>query len=252
MDSSNSSNSSNNNKRVFVAGAYGAIGMRLCRLLVADGYTVFGTTRHAPRAAALTALGVTPVVVDVYDAAALAAAVARVAPHFVIHQLTDLPPGLDPHLMADGRKRNARMRDEGTRNLVAAIARLGPDATPRRLVAQSIAFAYEPTASASTSPATEETPLASPALAAFENRVLAAPSAVNVVLRYGQLYGSGTGFASATDPAVHVDAAAHAALLALTRGITGVYNIAEDGAAVSSDKAKRELGWQTAFRIESE
>jgi hypothetical protein len=45
-----------------------------------------------------------------------------------------------------------------------------------------------------------------------------------------------------------VDAAAHAALLAVSRG-AGVYNIAENGGAVSSTKARRELGFDPAFRI---
>jgi hypothetical protein len=48
---------------------------------------------------------------------------------------------------------------------------------------------------------------------------------------------------------LHVDAAAHAALLAVTRGVPGIYNIAEDDGAVSSEKAKRELGLDTAFRL---
>lgn len=43
-------------------------------------------------------------------------------------------------------------------------------------------------------------------------------------------------------------AAAHAALQAVNKG-AGVYNIAEDDGAVSSAKAKRELGFDPAFRI---
>ena len=44
------------------------------------------------------------------------------------------------------------------------------------------------------------------------------------------------------------DAAAHAALLAVTKGTPGIYNIAEDDGAVSSEKAKRELGFDASFR----
>jgi hypothetical protein len=54
-----------------------------------------------------------------------------------VHQLTDLPPGLDRALMAEATARNAQIRDEGTRNLVDATVR----ACVRRLVAQSVAFA---------------------------------------------------------------------------------------------------------------
>jgi hypothetical protein len=55
----------------------------------------------------------------------------------------------------------------------------------------------------------------------------------------------------ARKPALHVDAAAQAAVLALTKGKPGIYNIAEDDAALSSDKAKRELGFDATFRIKS-
>ena len=62
---------------VFIAGASGAIGRVLCRLLVRDGWQVVGTTRSASRADMLQSLGVVPVIVDVFDAAALSAAGRR-------------------------------------------------------------------------------------------------------------------------------------------------------------------------------
>lgn len=54
------------NRRIFVAGVSGAIGRVLCRLLVADGWIVVGTTRSPDKADALRAIGVAPVIVDVY------------------------------------------------------------------------------------------------------------------------------------------------------------------------------------------
>lgn len=70
------------------------------------------------------------------------------------------------------------------------------------------------------------------------------------ILRYGKLYGPGTGFATrASDSTVHVDAAAHAARLALIRGASGIYNVAEKDGSVSSDKATKDLGWNPDFRI---
>jgi hypothetical protein len=50
-------------------------------------------------------------------------------------------------------------------------------------------------------------------------------------------------------PPIHIDAAAHAALLALTRGAPGIYNVAEDDGTVSIDKARKDLGFDPAFRI---
>jgi nucleoside-diphosphate-sugar epimerase len=228
-------------RSVFIAGATGAIGLPLCRLLVTDGWSVTGMTRRAEKAAMLAALGVTPVVVDVFDAEALRAAVVAAAPAAVVHQLTDLPPGLDPALMAAARVRNTRIRDEGTRNLIAAAAAAGAG----RLILQSIAFAYAPGPKPF-----DETAAIDPAQAgviSLETQALAAPMPA-VVLRYGRLYGPGTGFEAAGGAApVHVEAAADAARRALERG-TGIYNIAESDGEVSSARAAAELGWSPAFR----
>ena len=59
-------------RRVLLAGAAGAVGKRLAPLLRRAGYEVAGTTRSAEKAATLAAGGVRPVIVDVFDAAALA------------------------------------------------------------------------------------------------------------------------------------------------------------------------------------
>ena len=124
--------------RIVLAGAYGVIGRRLTPLLHAAGHAVFGTTRSVANADALRALGAEPIVMDVFDEQGLMAAIAAVRPYAVIHQLTDLPDGLDPARMAAAVVRNARIRDLGTRNLVRAAIAAGV----RRFIAQSIAWAY--------------------------------------------------------------------------------------------------------------
>ena len=69
-------------------------------------------------------------------------------------------------------------------------------------------------------------------------------------MRYGQIYGPGTGFEEPAEPApLHVDAAAQAALLAIDRGTPGIFNIAEDDGFVSIAKAIGELGWSPDFRL---
>ena len=73
----------------------------------------------------LRALGIEPAIVDVFDEALLFEAVRKAEPDVVVHQLTDLPPALDPARMADALVRNARIRDVGTRNLVAAAVAAG-------------------------------------------------------------------------------------------------------------------------------
>lgn len=237
---------------IFLAGAAGAIGMRMLPLLRQAGLSVVGTTRSAAKAESLRAQGVAPVVVDVFDAEALSRAMKAARPDVVIHQLTDLPRNLEPSQMAQALPRNARIRGEGTRNLVSAAIAAGA----RRLVAQSIGWAYAP----GPEPHAESDPLDAEAegdrgitlrgVIALEELVLRSPPLEGIVLRYGQLYGPGTHSAmpSASAP-VHVDAAAYAAVLAIDRGRPSAYNIAQPNRHIATEKARAELGWDAQFRI---
>jgi len=126
----------------------------------------------------------------------------------------------------------------------------------RRFIAQSIAFAYAP--GGEPHPETDPLNLADPTRATtvrgtveMERQLLSASGVEAIVLRYGLLYGPGTWYeCAAPRPALHVDAAAQAALLAMTRGAAGVYNIADDDGAVSIAKARAELGFDPHFRLE--
>ena len=128
------------NRKIFLADASGVIGRRLGPLLVEADYEVFGTTGSEAKAAELEAAGVKPIVVDVFDGPALSLVMATVQPDIVVHQLTDLSLGLEPRQMAEAIGRNARIRIEGTKNLVAAALVAGTG----RMIAQSIAWAYAP------------------------------------------------------------------------------------------------------------
>lgn len=238
--------------KVFLAGATGVIGRRLVKLLRDARIDVVGTTRQAAKGRALSTLGAKPVVVDVFDAEALRRAVEAAEPDVIVHQLTDLPnapgtPGYDAAL-----ERNARLRIVGTRNLVAAANAAGA----RRMIAQSIAFIYAP----GDGLRTEDDPLDAAAQGARGNTVAAVVSLEDAVLktsgldgtvlRYGYLYGAGTWYdAPPKPPSVHVDAAAYAAFQAIRQGKRGIYNIAEDDGAVSSEKAKHDLGFDAGFRL---
>ncbi|MGB3581374.1 MAG: NAD(P)-dependent oxidoreductase [Roseiarcus sp.] len=240
--------------RIFLAGAAGVIGRRLAPLLCAAGHLVWGTTRSPEKAERLREVGVEPVVVDVFDAEALARAVLGAKPEIIIHQLTDLSEIRDPATRPAALARNARIRDEGTRNLVAAARQAGA----RRLIAQSIAWVYAP----GPRPYREDAPLDVNAdgtqgvsvrgVASLERQVLAASPAEGLVLRYGRLYGPGSAAdAPPPAPAVHVDAAAYAALRAIDHGEPGLFNIADPSGAVSTQKAMAQLGWRADFRIEA-
>ena len=239
-------------KRIFLAGASGAIGRQLIPLLIAEGWQVFGTTRSADKAAMLRELGIEPVVVDVFDGAALRRAMAEAQPDVVIHQLTDLPYALEASKMTEALVRNARLRDEGTRNLVEAAVFAGA----KRLIAQSIAFIY----AEGPQPHREEDPFLPEThptygetvqgVASLERQVLEAPLD-GIVLRYGLIYGPGTGFDAPIAPgSVHVSAAAQAAKLAVTGGVPGIYNVAENDGTVLTEKATRILGWDAGWRSE--
>ncbi len=180
--------------RVFVAGASGVLGVRLVPLLVGAGHQVAGMTRSPGKAERLRMLGAEPVVCDVYDVEALRDALAGFAPDIVLDELTDLPD--DPARIPQFTAANARIRREGTRNLVGAARAAGA----AKIVTQSVAWTLPGDGG--------------DAVAEHERVVL---DAGGVVVRYGQLYGPGTYFDSRLPPPprVHVDDAARRTLPAL-------------------------------------
>ncbi len=238
-------------KTIFLAGATGAIGQVLSRLLVANGWKVYGTTRSTEKVPLLQEMQVEPVVVDVYDANKLKDILAEIKPEVIIHQLTDLPYALDANEMTAALVRNARLRTEGTKNLVDAALHAGC----KRIIAQSISFIYDE----GRLPHVEEDPLlplthpvygeTAEGVRNLERQVVES-GMEGIVLRYGLLYGPKTGFDAPIAPAsVHVEAAAKAAEIAVTKGHTGIYNVAEADASLSSEKAIRTFGWDPDWRV---
>ncbi|GLY91931.1 NAD-dependent epimerase/dehydratase family protein [Actinoallomurus iriomotensis] len=230
---------------VLIAGGTGVLGRRIIPLLIGAGHRVTALTRTTEGGASLLAAGAEPALADVYDAEALTRAVRVASPDVVMHQLTDLSRG--------DTAANARIRVVGTRNLVDAARQAGVP----RIVAQSIAWVYEP----GERPAAESVPLD---LTAPEPRrtsvggVRALETAVRelpewVILRYGALYGPGTwyapdgmmadrarggGLTAGADVTsfVHADDAAEAAVRALTWPSAAV-NICDDEPAPADDWA---------------
>lgn len=193
--------------KIFLAGATGVIGSRLIPHLVAAGHEVAGMTRSEERAEALGD-GVTPVVVDVFDRERLIQAMEGFSPDLVIHQLTDLPD--DPSRVNEYAGANARMRREGTDNLLAGARRVGTSA----FLAQSVAWRLEGEAAT--------------AVEHLESSVL---EFGGTVLRYGRLYGPGTYHEGEPPPPprIHVDEAAQitARLLEAKRGVVEILEAEE-------------------------
>ncbi|WP_024802544.1 NAD(P)-dependent oxidoreductase [Nocardia sp. BMG51109] len=195
--------------RIFLAGASGVLGVRLTPLLIAAGCEVAGMTRSPDKAPMLAELGAEPVVCDVYDAAALEQAVRACAPDMVMHQLTDLPD--DAAELAAGRAANARMRREGTTNLLAAARAAGVE----RVLAQSVAWE-----------------LSGEGKAAKEFLEESVRGADGVVLRYGQFYGPDTYYPDLREqpdpPRIHLDEAVARTVTALDLA-PGTYALVDDG-----------------------
>lgn len=229
--------------KIVLAGASGVIGKALIPLLIEAKHEVVGLTRNPIYAAELSRLGVQSEIVDVFDRETLFNVLRKTKPDTVMHQLTSL----SARNFAD----NARIRIEGTRNLVDAAR----EANVRRIVVQSISWAYSP----GEGPATEDTPLDLEApqprkttiegVSALESAAIEIPE--HVILRYGLFYGDGTWYAPngfmakqvlqqqlpATEGVssfVHIDDAAHAALLAL-EWPSGAFNIVDNEPAPGTE-----------------
>ncbi|GAA0584584.1 NAD(P)-dependent oxidoreductase [Streptomyces crystallinus] len=243
--------------RVLVAGATGVIGRALVPLLTSVGHEVTGLSRSTGRSAFLAGAGARTVVADALDAAALDRAVREAAPDAVVHLLTAIPSRLNPRGMPKQFALTDRLRTEGTRNLIEAAHRAGA----RRVITQSVAFAYEPDGDGL---ANEDTPLwrnppkqfrrSLDALRELERRT---GDAGGLVLRFGHLYGPGSAFdtdgqfvsqlrdgklplvggGSATFSFTHAHDAATAVVAALDKNTTGVLNIVDNDPARMSEWA---------------
>jgi nucleoside-diphosphate-sugar epimerase len=230
--------------RVFVAGATGAVGMRLVPQLIERGHKVVGTSRSREKAERLRSLGAEPVALDLLDPGAVGEAVASARPDAIVHQATALSGASDiKHFDASFALTN-RLRTEGTDALLSAAWATGV----HRFVAQS--FAGWPYARECGAVKTEEdrldptpVPAMRETLAAIRHLEKAVTGAGGVALRYGGLYGSPedaqlelvrrrhfpiVGDGGGVWSFVHLDDAAAATVLALEAGATGIYNVVDD------------------------
>src|ERR1700722_5362431 len=181
--------------RIFLAGASGVIGQRLVPRLVQAGHVVGGLTRSPGKTELLSQLGAEPILCDVFDREALIQAVRSFKPDVVLNELTDLPD--DVAQISEFSGLNARIRTEGTQNLIEAARQSGSP----KILAQSVAWQLPDGPDAQ-------------AVAELERSVLAEGG---VVLSYGQFYGPGTYNEQLLpkEPRVHIDRAAKRTVKAL-------------------------------------
>jgi nucleoside-diphosphate-sugar epimerase len=244
--------------RVLVAGASGAIGIRLIRMLVAAGHGVTGLTRSPSKAEPVRRAGATPVVVDALNPPALREAVLGAQPEVVVHEMTALANATDLRRFDSAFAQTNRLRTEGLDHLLAAARAAGA----KKVVAQS--YCGWPFARVGGPVKTEDDPLDSTpprelqsslqAMRHLESAVAEAPDFEGVVLRYGAFYGPGSGLfdGPALDQLrrrlfpvigdgggwwsfVHLDDAAQATARVVEDGGPGIYNIVDDDPAPVRD-----------------
>jgi 2-alkyl-3-oxoalkanoate reductase len=241
--------------RVFVAGASGAVGRRLVPRLVQAGHDVTGSTRSADKLDMVRAMGADPIVMDGLDEQAVRSAVTRSVPEVVVHELTALAAPTNLRRYDDFFALTNRLRTEGTDYLLAAARSSGT----RRFVAQSFTGWTNQRVGG---PVKSETDPIDPDPVRPSHRTLAAIRSMEstvehagdlewVLLRYGVLYGPGTGIAPGGEVVemvrkrrlplvgggagvwsfVHIDDAADATAAAVDSDVVGLYNIVDDDPA---------------------
>lgn len=226
--------------RVLFAGAGGVIGRQAVPMLAAAGYDVVALARHRGAGS-----GLETVIADALDREALTTAVREAAPDVVVHMLTAIPDPLRPRRLAREMAATNRLRVEATGNLIAA-------AGDARMIAQGVAYAYDPgdgTVRGEDAPLWQRPPRQfRPVVAALRDMERQVTAAGGVVLRLGHLYGPGSsydrdggftgqvaagkapvvGSGGAVFSFVHARDVASAILAAVDRSVVGVFNVVDD------------------------
>src|SRR5829696_4082191 len=245
--------------RILVAGATGAIGLKLVPQLIAAGHSVVGTTRTAAKAEIIRRMGAEPAVAGGLDAPAIRAAVIAAKPDIVIDQMTNLAAVTDLRHFDRAFATTNKLRTQGTDFLLAAAREAGV----KRFIAQSFCGwtygrgddAIKTEADALDPDPPEELRRTLQAILHLEDAVTGSANPEGIVLRYGSFYGPDTGMLSGAMidqlrrrrvpligggggrwSFIHVEDAASATVAAIERGKPGeIYNIVDDDPAEVSE-----------------
>jgi nucleoside-diphosphate-sugar epimerase len=236
--------------RVLLVGASGAIGRRLIPQLAERGHQVTGTSRSAAKAGQLRSLGAEPAVLDVLDAGAVRAVVAKARPDAIVYQATALAGQAFSRNMDRGFAPTNELRTKGTDILLAAAAEAGVP----RFIAQSFApFRYAhiggPVKDEDDPLVADPPPTARLMFGAMAHIDQAVTAAGGIALRYGGFYGDVDAMVTAVRKRqfpligdgggmmsfIHLEDAAAATVLALDAEGPAIYNITDDEPAAMRD-----------------
>ena len=236
--------------RVLLVGASGAIGRRLITQLAEHGHQVTGTSRSAVKAGELRSLGAEPAVLDVLDAGAVRAVIAKARPDAIVYQATALAGQSFSRNMDRGFAATNELRTKGTDILLAAAA----EAAVPKFVAQSFApFRYAhvggPVKDESDPLVADPPPSARLMFGAMAHIDQAVTAAGGIALRYGGFYGDVDAMVTAVRKRqfpligdgggmmsfIHLEDAAAATVLALDAEGPAIFNITDDEPAPMRD-----------------
>jgi nucleoside-diphosphate-sugar epimerase len=224
-------------------------------MLVSGGHSVIATTRSPGKLDELRAQGAEAVIMDGLDENAVRKTVESYRPEVIAHEMTALGSMRTLKNFDDEFTVTNQLRTKGTQYLLAAARASGA----QKFVAQSYTGwplerrgerlktendPFDPNLPSSMTKTLE-------AIRSLESQVMNASGLIGIVLRYGSLYGPGTGLAPGgpfLEPVrqrkfplvgsgagvwsfLHVDDAARATRLAIERGAPGIYNIVDDDPA---------------------
>ena len=236
--------------RVLLVGASGAIGRRLIPQLAERGHQVTGTSRSAAKAGQLRSLGAEPAVLDVLDAGAVRAVVAKARPDAIVYQATALAGQAFSRNMDRGFAPTNDLRTKGADILLAAAAEAGVP----RFIAQSFApFRYAhtggPVKDEGDPLVSDPPPSARLMFGAMAHIDQAVTAAGGIALRYGGFYGDVDAMVTAVRKRqfpligdgggmmsfIHLEDAAVATVLALDAEGPAIFNITDDEPAPMRD-----------------
>lgn len=254
---------------IFVTGATGVLGKATLPLLKAHGHQIYALSRSAGNTEATRQQGAEPVVVDLFDAAALTSVMKEKKIEAIIHLATKIPPTARMGKVASWEE-NSHIRRDGTRALVDAALAAGV----QTMLYPSFYFVYpdrgDQWIDADSTPVQSHVIQQATIDAEAEIARFSGEQRRGIVLRLGNLYGpqapsaleqyrmAQKGFAALLGPQnaylsnIWVADAASAIQIALEKAPAGIYDVVDDEPCTRAEFASalaQSVGKRSLFHV---